>query len=342
MSGLVRVEILKLRSTRTSWVMTLGALALITVAVAAASAASRFTPADQPARQTLALPGPAQTCALILGVLAVSSEFRHGTITPALLITPRRPPLLMAKLITLTASGVAFGLLAFAAAAAVALPILSVRRRKPDRRRHLARIIAGGAVATALFAALGVGIGAVLRNQAGAMIAALGLLYLLEPLLSLIPGIGHGVQRLGVAGLAGGASGTTGFPSGAHLLGHTPATLILGAYARRPNRRHQILPPTRHHRLTPNPAVHPVSDGQAPRPRSCRSLLGHPGIQLRRDRGQGQPDRGSRRADRPGIHRPHRADRTSTRITASHFGLSTRFAPRSAAQPTREAITAAQ
>ena len=34
--------------------------------------------------------------------------------------------------------------------------------------------------------------------------------------------------------------------------------------------------------------------------------------------------------------------RTTTRITATHLGLSTRFAPRTQTQPTREALTAAQ
>jgi len=42
-------------------------------------------------------------------------------IIPAVLITPRRTPLLAAKLVTLTAAGLAFGLLATGAAAAICL-----------------------------------------------------------------------------------------------------------------------------------------------------------------------------------------------------------------------------
>jgi len=109
MTGLIRAEVLKLRTTRTFWAITLGALALVAIAAAAISAASRFTPGDHPAQQALAVAGPANTFALVLGVLAVTSEYRHGTITPALLITPRRTRLLVAKLITLTVGGLVLG-----------------------------------------------------------------------------------------------------------------------------------------------------------------------------------------------------------------------------------------
>jgi ABC-2 type transport system permease protein len=230
--GLIVFETGAASTTRTFYAITLGTLALIAVAVTAASAASRFTPGDRPALQVLALAGLAQTFALILGVLAVTSEFRHGTITPALLITPRRIPLLAAKLVTLTASGLALGLLAFGEAAAIVLPILSARHIASQMDgATVAGIIAGGAIAAALAAAIGVGIGALARNQVGAIITALGLLYVLEPLLSVLPGTSDAVQRFGLGGLASGAAGTSGFPSSARLLGQVPAALILGAYA---------------------------------------------------------------------------------------------------------------
>jgi ABC-2 type transport system permease protein len=232
MNALIRAEILKLRSTRTFWALTLGAPGLVAVGVMAMSVTSHFTPGDHPARQALALAGPAQTFALLLGVLAVTSEFRYGTITPALLITPRRTPLLGAKLITLTAAGLVLGLLAFGEAAAIALPILSARHITSQvDAASIAGIIAGGAITTGLAAALGVGFGALLRNQVGAIVAALGVLYVIEPLLSVIPAVESTVQRYGLGGLTSGASGTTGFPSDAHVFGQVPAALVLGSYA---------------------------------------------------------------------------------------------------------------
>jgi hypothetical protein len=56
-------------------------------------------------------------------------------------------------------------------------------------------------------------------------------LYVIEPLLGVIPGIESTVSRFGLGGLASGASGTTGFPTGAHLFGQVPAALLLASYA---------------------------------------------------------------------------------------------------------------
>jgi ABC-2 type transport system permease protein len=218
MTRLLGAEALKLRTTRTSWLLALSALALIAAAVTATATATSFTAGVNPARGTLAIAGLAQTFALLAGTLAVTSEFRHKTITTAILITPRRTPLLAAKLIVLTAAGLAFGLLATGGAVAI-------------DSAQLAGIIIGGAVATALFAALGVGVGTVVRNQVGAIIAGLGLLYVADPLLGFIPGIGTAVQKFGLGGLSSGATGTAGFPASAHLLGQGAATLTLGGYA---------------------------------------------------------------------------------------------------------------
>lgn len=231
MIQLIGAEALKLRTTRTFRLLAFGVLGLVAVAVGATSAATSFGPGSNPVRATLALAGLAQTCALVAGGLAVTGEFRHKTITQAVLITPRRSRLLAAKLIMLTAAGLAFGLLAYGTAVAVALPVLATRHIPSQAGDvQLAGIIAGGAVATALCAALGVGIGAVIRNQVGTIVAVLSLLYVAEPMLGFIPGLGGAIQKFGLGGLASGASGTTGFPAGANLLGQAAAILVLAAY----------------------------------------------------------------------------------------------------------------
>ena len=232
MTRLIRAEVARLRSIRTYRLLALGALALIAAGVTATSLTASHTGSANPARDTLALAGLAQTFALIAGVLAVTTEFRHKTITQAVLITPRRTPLLTAKAGTLTVAGLAFGLLATGAAAAITLPVLGSRHIASHvDAAQLAAIIAGGAVATALAAALGVGAGAVIRNQVGAVVTVLGLLYVAEPLLGFIPHAGAAVQTYGLGGLASGATATTGFPTSAHLLGQIPAALVLAAYA---------------------------------------------------------------------------------------------------------------
>ncbi len=164
MTRLISAEALKLRSTRTVYALTLGSLTLIAVAAAAAAALSTFHHGDHPGRDVLSIAATAQTVALLLGVLAVTNEYRYGTITPALLTTPKRTPLLIAKTINAGLVGLALGLLAFGIATAIVLPLLSSRGIASQLNAgHIAGIIAGGTLATALFAALDVGIGAVVR-----------------------------------------------------------------------------------------------------------------------------------------------------------------------------------
>jgi len=231
MIRLLRGETLRLATTRTYWMLAAGALALIAAGTSAASATS-FTPGTSPARATLAIAGLAQTVALLAGALSVTSEFRHKTITPAALITPRRTPLLAAKLITLATAGLVFGLAATAIATAITLPLLAAQHIPAGLTGSgVAAIIAGGAIATALSAAIGVGVGAIIRNQAGAILAVLALLYVAEPLLGFIPHLGTAIQQYGLGGLAAATTHTIGFPASAHLLRQPAAALVLAGYA---------------------------------------------------------------------------------------------------------------
>jgi ABC-2 type transport system permease protein len=232
MNALIRAEARKIATTRTYWLLAAGALAVIAAGVAATAAATSFTVGTSPARTAIALAGVAQAVALIAGALAVTGEFRHKTITPAVLITPRRTPLLAAKLVTLAAAGLAFGLLATGTAAAITLPALAARHIPAGvSGAQLAAIIAGGGVAAALAAALGTGVGAIIRNQVGTVITVLALLYVAEPLLGFIPHAGIAIQRYGLGGLASGATGTTSYPSTTHLLAQVPAAALLAGYA---------------------------------------------------------------------------------------------------------------
>jgi ABC-2 type transport system permease protein len=232
MTRLIRAEALRLATTRTYWLLVAGAIALIAGGIAPTAAATSFTSGTSPARSALAIAGLAQTIALIAGALSVTGEFRHKTITAAVLITPRRTPLLAAKLITLTAAGLASGLAATGMATAITLPLLAARHLPAEiSGTGTAAIIIGGGIATALAAAIGVGTGAIIRNQVGATIAVLALLYVAEPLLGFIPHLGTVIQQYGLGGLAAAATQTTGFPASAHLLGQPAAVLILAGYA---------------------------------------------------------------------------------------------------------------
>ena len=232
MTRLIRAEALRLTTTRAYGALAAGATVLIAGGTAATAAATSFTPGTSPARSVLAIAGLAQTVALLAGVLSVTGEFRHKTITPAALITPRRTPLLAAKLITLASAGLVFGLAATAIATATTLPLLAARHIPAGLTGSgAAAIAAGGGIATALAAAIGIGMGAIIRNQAGAIIAVLALLYVAEPLLGFIPHLGTAVQQYGLGGLAAATTHTVSYPASAHLLSQPAAALVLAAYA---------------------------------------------------------------------------------------------------------------
>jgi ABC-2 type transport system permease protein len=232
MTRLLRAEALRLGTTRTYWLLAAGVTALIAAGSAATAGASSFSGGVSPARSVLAIAGLAQTVALVAGALSVTGEFRHRTITPAVLITPRRTPLLVAKLIIMAAAGLVFGLAATGLATAITLPLLAARHIPAGLSgTQAAAIVAGGGAATALAAALGIGIGAIIRNQVGAIVTVLALLYVAEPLLGFIPHAGTAVQKYGLDGLAAAATHTIGFPATAQLLGQGAAIVVLAAYA---------------------------------------------------------------------------------------------------------------
>ncbi len=229
MSRAIAAELFKLRTTRTSWGVTLGSLALVLIISTIAALAGEFEPDDTEAG-LLEIAGLVQIFALVLGILIVATEFRHGTITPSLLAVPDRVRLVLAKLVAALGAGALLGLVAAALCSAIIIPVLSARDVDviESSTSDVIELIAGNLAASALFAAIGVGLGALIRNQVGAIIGALGWLFLVEPLLSIIPGFDDVITKWFPSGAANAAAGTA---SSDDALGQIPACLLLAAYA---------------------------------------------------------------------------------------------------------------
>jgi ABC-2 type transport system permease protein len=228
-SRAVGAELLKLRTTRTSWGMILGSLGLVGVICTLVALLGDFATTTDPGRDFFDIAGLAQIFALVFGILVVATEFRHGTITPSLLAVPDRTRLVLAKLVAALIAGFVLCLAAAALSAALGQGILSARGIDAGiGAGRTARLIVGGAAAGALFAALGVGIGALVRNQVGAIIGTLVWFFLVEPLLISIPGVSDALQRWFPSGAAAALSGTA---TGDDSLGQVPAGLVLAAYA---------------------------------------------------------------------------------------------------------------
>lgn len=187
MSSLVSAEFLKLRTTRTAYGF-LAAIVLLTLALVAANSASVDLRTKEDLEEALSGAGVAAALLLVLGIVATTGEHRHGTITSSLLASPDRRRLVGAKVIAYVLTGALLGLAAVLATMAVAVPWLSARDAPLDlldAGDYLSVLVEGVAV-SALSGAIGVGIGAIVRNQVAAVVGTLIYLFVLEPVLGVV------------------------------------------------------------------------------------------------------------------------------------------------------------
>jgi ABC-type transport system involved in multi-copper enzyme maturation permease subunit len=120
---------------------------------------------------------------LLIGTLMVTTEFRHKTLTPTFLATPRRGLVLWAKLLVGVVMGALFGILGVVSSVGPAAAFLSgygidTALTSPDTWAQLGRMT----LAFVLWTLIGVGVGALVRNQVGAVVGVLVFTQFLEPI----------------------------------------------------------------------------------------------------------------------------------------------------------------
>ncbi|HEV3399766.1 MAG TPA: hypothetical protein VG693_10795, partial [Actinomycetes bacterium] len=176
MTRLVHAELLKLRTTRTARALVAlaaaGTAALVAAVLLLAGRPGQPALGEDALRQLLLVPAqPLTLAALVLGILGMAGELRHGTATPTFLVTPRRGRVVAAKLAAAGLTGLAMALASSAAVLAVGLPWLRARGIEVALADPGAAARAAGlAAAVALFAVLGTGLAALLGNQVAALI----------------------------------------------------------------------------------------------------------------------------------------------------------------------------
>ena len=186
MTGQLRAELLKQRSTHTTLALFAGMFGLVGLAVvlhiltpAAGDLASRsdqIVVFDVGTRVGMLF-------AALAGALAITAEFRYGTIHPTFLVAPRRSPVIAAKLAVSGLIGLTFGLVTAGLTAAAASVALNARGIEIDLTSgDYTRLLIGAMVAAALWATIGLGIGALVRNQVPALIGLSAWLLLVEQL----------------------------------------------------------------------------------------------------------------------------------------------------------------
>jgi ABC-2 type transport system permease protein len=123
--------------------------------------------------QMLKLGGVCCVAMLILGIIASGGEYRHKTIIPAMLITPRRSALVAAKTIAVAIAAVVLTGLTFALGLAAIVAELHARgfgQLPPGTTR----MVAGSVIAAILFGVIGVALGYITRSTTAAVVGAVG------------------------------------------------------------------------------------------------------------------------------------------------------------------------
>ena len=203
-------ELRKMRSTRTNLGLLAGmvGLTLLTVFVNGfAYTAAELGGHDN--QHTLLSAGTnGAIFAALIGVMAITSEFRHGTIRSTFVVTPRRSRVIAAKVIASLLMGAAFGLVAIALSFGIGYAILAGRGIEfALDANHVLLLVLGTLCMTALWATLGVGLGAVIRNQVFAVVGLIVWAFVADNLLrALVPDVGRftpvGVSDAFTAGFA--------------------------------------------------------------------------------------------------------------------------------------------
>jgi ABC-2 type transport system permease protein len=164
--------------------------------------------------------------ALVIGILAVTNEFRHGTITPTLLVVPNRTRLMLAKLVAVLVLALALGLAS--GVIMVGASAIFGALRDFDGSAYAAEVLIGMTAGTALNAALGVGVGVLLRNQVGAIVGVLIYGFILEDLIGLIPWVRDWLPKYGLSGVSNALGGVN--PGDGDFLSQGVAGLLLALY----------------------------------------------------------------------------------------------------------------
>lgn len=208
MSAALRAELFKQRSTRTVLGLLAAMLGLVLLVVLLHGLGLGAGNFASTTNQRTALFGWGEVFgplfAALLGATSITGEIRYGTIRPTFLVTPRRRRVVVAKVWASMLIGAGFGLVAGAVTAAVGTAALSARGIdvRLDAGDY-ALLVLGAAAAAALWAAIGVGVGAVVRNQVPALVGIVVWLLFVENLLvGDIAGAGFGRLLPGAAAKA--------------------------------------------------------------------------------------------------------------------------------------------
>jgi ABC-2 type transport system permease protein len=190
MKPLLRAELIKLRTTRTFAGLAGAAVAislLITVLVAVLT-----DPTEESVLVDVFASDLSGFFIFMLAVIGIGGEWRHRTITSSLLAAPDRLRFLAAKVLAFAVAGAVMSVLVSVAVIVVGTVVVSARGIPMPEAGELAELLGRNALVAMLVGALGVGLGALVRNQVAAVVGVLVLGFVVEPtVISLAPEVGR-------------------------------------------------------------------------------------------------------------------------------------------------------
>jgi ABC-type transport system involved in multi-copper enzyme maturation permease subunit len=226
-TGQFRAELLKIRSTRTTAGVVLGMIGIILLFSLLTGLLTKaphlVATGDQ--RDLLAVGDFAAVFSGLAGIMAVTSEYRYGTIRPTFLFTPRRARVLGAKVAAGVLTGAVFGIVGGGLGFGIGYACLAGRSIDVALDgRQIALLLLSTVAGAALWGGIGVGVGAIVRSQVGAIIGLLAWGFVAENLIfGFLPGLGR-------FGPVHSQDALVEFTT-KHLLGPTPGGLVLVAWA---------------------------------------------------------------------------------------------------------------
>ena len=230
----VRAEVAKLVTTRLWWILLIvlfvyvafvaGILGGVFGAIADQGTAEGAPPPVAPGDLHLIVYSSATAIGyvfpLLLGALATTSEFRHLTLTPTFLANPHRGQVLSAKAIALAVVGALYGAVALLGSIGGGGLVLAITGQELHLGDSETWVLVGRVlIAMALWAVIGVGLGALIPNQVAVLVIVLAFTQFLEPILRSLSFVADWTAQVGqfLPGAAGDA-----------LVGSSPFTAFAG------------------------------------------------------------------------------------------------------------------
>jgi ABC-2 type transport system permease protein len=208
MTALVRAEWTKLFTTRVWIGLLLGACVLVAGFVVLLTSFAGDTQAgpqgaglppvgsEQYEQLVLAIGANVTVLFLILGIIGMTQEYRHRTATPTFLTSPRRGRVVVAKLVAYALVAVPFALVVLAVNYGVVVVAAGARGAVPALTGDNLEVLASSGLALVVYTVIGVGLGALVRNQVGAIVGGLVYLFVVEAIVRQITAIADAYKWL--------------------------------------------------------------------------------------------------------------------------------------------------